>query len=136
MFFINLRSVCCRHHQIALYGLTLLFSAKHSLIENNARAGSNTWILPPSSCWNYKKSEKNFFGWKLKQFIKWIQGYFDTFIIIWSQLHFLGHQFLSRFLNYLFLACVNLWRVSIVMNSSFFMHNLVSDSKESTWQSQ
>ena len=42
MFFINLRSVCCRHHQIALYGLTLLFSAKHSLIENNARAQAAT----------------------------------------------------------------------------------------------
>ena len=115
MFFINLRSVCCCHHQIALYGLTLLFSAKHSSKKQRTRAGSNTWILPPSSCWNYKKSEKNFFGWKLKQFIKWIQGYFDTFIIIWSRLHFLGHQFLSRFLNHLFLACVNLWRVSIVM---------------------
>ena len=37
MFFINLRSVCCRHHQIALYGLTLLFSAKHSSKTTRAR---------------------------------------------------------------------------------------------------
>ena len=55
MFFINLRSVCCRHHQIALYGLTLLFWAKHSepievrifdlRLLINARVAFNEWVF-------------------------------------------------------------------------------------------